>query len=488
MSIARWGMGVAVALFLVGSAVRADDVSSMKSELADLKAKVAAMESAQMAPAAGGDAESLTSMKKKGAIKIGGEVQVAMEVADRTDQHASVIPNAALANMGGTTARVSNSQNDDVQSTTFTTTEAMLNFQVNASKDTYLYLGLDLDDFWNSAANQDDLLREVYFMWKNVRGSAFDVWFGKKELPFAMNKDPLILNQVTDTRGGGQDVQNNSSYLGQAWEAADSSGANGNPHAVVGDYTHPGAMDNVYQVGGAWKYKDVVKVEAAVFQSNARTSGSMTRGMFEDRSDDTMFFQSFCGRLTVNPLENFQIFLSGITEHNQSYGDKDLMSNATNGLLATTNAANFGSEASSSNDANADRQAVSLGLDYKFKPIPLELWFEYLHGWDWAWNAKYDTDTVVLGAKYGLTEAIDLYLIGDWVGIDDDRVSLRSQDEDYYRLASAVQYTFDNGIIMSLEYAHEWYTLDEMHQGAVGLNRVEGAEADVVIFGTMWKF
>ena len=131
---------------------------------------------------------------------------------------------------------------------------------------------------------------------------------------------------------------------------------------------------------------------------------------------------------------------------------------------------------------------MGLVIDYKFKPIPLELWAEYLHGWDWAWNNKYDTDTFVLGAKYGLTEAIDLYLIGDWVGIDDDRVSLRNQDEDYYRLATAVQYTFDNGIIMSLEYAHEWYDLEETNSLVAGKVRNEGAEADVLIFGTMWKF
>ena len=503
MSIARWGMGVALAAFAAGVAF-ADDVTNLKSEVADLKAKVAAMESAQMAPAAGGDAESLTSMKKKGAIKIGGEVQVAMQVIDREDQSVNT-------SLGGVDPNRDQGDEDYVQSTVFTTTEANLDLQVNASKDVFLFLRLDLDDFWTDDANnveQDDFLEEVYFMWKNVRGLPWDIWFGKKEAPFGMNKDPLILEQVTNRKDGKM-----SSYLGQAWEAADSTlgidvdgdgvpEINTNPHNVLGDYAHPGAFDNVFQVGTSWKWKDLVKAEIAVFQSKADNlstgQGAMTRGMHEDRSDDTMFFQSVAGRLTVTPIENLTIVLSAMNEHCDSAGDADLMTTAANRITAATLAQNFGAEfedndgdgINDNNDAEDDRQAVSLGVNYKFKPIPLEMWAEYLHGWNWAWNDEYDADVFVLGAKYGLTEAIDLYLIGDWVGIDDDRFDANQQDEDYYRLAAAIQYTFDNGIILSLEYAHEWYDLEE--EASVRTNgallRQEGAEADVVIFGTIWKF
>ncbi len=491
MSIARWGMGVALALF-VGSVAFADDVTNLKSEVADLKAKVAAMESAQMAPAAGGDAESLTSMKKKGAIKIGGEVQVAMQVIDREDQSVNT-------SLGGVDPNRDQGDEDYVQSTVFTTTEANLDLQVNASKDVFLFLRLDLDDFWtddNAFTRQDDLLEEVYFMWKNVRGLPWDIWFGKKEAPFGMNKDPLILEQVTNRKDGKM-----SSYLGQVWESWDSTAGKTNLHNVLGDYDHHGAFDNVFQVGMAWKWKDLIKAEVAVFQSKADNNstgwGAMTRGMHEDRSDDTMFFQSVAGRLTVTPIENLSIVLSAMNEHCDTAGDDDLMT-GFNTLRVNTLAQGFGAEfvdndgdgINDNHDAEDDRQAVSLGVNYKFKAIPLELWGEYLHGWNWAWNDEYDADVLVLGAKYGLTEAIDLYLIGDWVGIDDDRVDANHQNEDYYRLAAALQYTFDNGIILSLEYAHEWYQLEEKASVRTdgALLRQEGAEADVLIFGTIWKF
>ncbi len=60
-------------------------VSSLRDELADLKARAAALESSDMAPAAGGDADTLTSMKQRGAIKIGGDVAVDVVVRDRDE-------------------------------------------------------------------------------------------------------------------------------------------------------------------------------------------------------------------------------------------------------------------------------------------------------------------------------------------------------------------------------------------------------------------
>ena len=88
MRTMRWGLGIVAALVLGGAAYAAEsDAASLKSELADLKAKVAAMESTtMMAPATTGDVEALTSMKKKGAIRIGGDVEVAAMVASRDER------------------------------------------------------------------------------------------------------------------------------------------------------------------------------------------------------------------------------------------------------------------------------------------------------------------------------------------------------------------------------------------------------------------
>jgi len=477
MSFARWGMGMAMAAF-VGGAVLADDVTGMKSELADLKAKVAAMESTQMAPAAGGDCESLTSMKKKGAIKIGGNVEVAVMSISRDAQNVTASTGQDLG------------EDDNVNSTVFNTNDAMLDFKVSACKDAFLYMRLDLDDMWgrdNGNVAQDDLLDQVYFMWENVKCSNIDIWFGKKDIPFAMNKDPLLLAQITDTTDGTQ-----SSFLGQRWEEAANNTATTNTHGVLGDYAHPGMQDNLFQAGMAWSMKDLLKIEVAAFQSRAYTNGvalssgngAATRGMFEDRSDDTGI-QSFASRLTVTPLEGLTLMASLMTEHYETGGDAQTQAGA---ITNTTWSANRGAAPNQGSDATSDRQAASLAASWEAKCIPLELWAEYIVGWNWAWNSKYDTDSYTLGARYGITEAIDLFLIGDMLLINDCRTRYQ-QEENYYRLAVAGQYKFDNGIKLSLEYSHEMFRLDQSRQtGAPAGARAEGGEADVIIFGTMWNF
>ena len=61
--------------------------------------------------------------------------------------------------------------------------------KITADKDTYLFIKLDVDDFYNGSGDDDELLEEVYFKWSNVRGSNFDIRFGKGELAYGQDKD-----------------------------------------------------------------------------------------------------------------------------------------------------------------------------------------------------------------------------------------------------------------------------------------------------------
>ncbi|MBN2711069.1 MAG: hypothetical protein JXR97_01345, partial [Planctomycetes bacterium] len=244
----------------------------LKSELADLKAKVASLESARMAPAAGGDAASLTSMKKKGSIQIGGKVDVDVIAVRRDDMGANA------------------DANDEVDSTYFGTglptdcTGAYLDFKINASADTFLYIKLDIDDMWNQTADQDDLLEEVYFQWNKVRGSNFDLVFGKKGIDYGMDKWAGITPSLHD----------GSAYWLSGLE--DNTGETAsNAHNSIGtnDLTS-GCSSDIFQIEAVYHYKDLLNVYLTLFQNNETTGGGRTtRGMHEDRSDDTLFFQSY---------------------------------------------------------------------------------------------------------------------------------------------------------------------------------------------------
>jgi len=439
----RWGLGVVAAMFIMSTAARANDTTSLKAELADLKAKVAAMESREMAPAAGGDAESLTSMKKKGAIKIGGNVEVALLVKDRDED-----PTAA------------NGEDDEILSTEFCTYDADLVLDVAASKDMGLMLLLDLDDDWDEdAVDQDDLLEECYFYWKNVGGSNVQLNFGKKEVPFGQDKRVAFFYGYVHGQGSPR-----TSILA-ASEMVD--GTAGNTHVSVGNAAQwAGEIDNVFQVEAIYSYKDLAKLYASVFQSNTTTGGGrQTRGMHEDRSDDTMFFQSFALKGEVMPIEGLTLQLSFVNEHVDILGDEDVDLSAQ--------------------WAEEDTQAISFGVDYKFKSVPVEIFAEYIHNFDWAWDDRGDADIAQLGLIWGVTENIDLGFQVDYAAVDMDRSDIADgnyYDQDFWAVDLAMTYKFDNGISATLEYRHEWFDGDRRNADDVD------ADADAIGLVVAWSF
>ena len=411
------------------------EVSAMREEVADLKAKMASVAQSQAPAFALGDAESLTSLHKKGAIRVGGDINVDLLYKRREDGNAF--------------------KNDEVDSVEFHTNSANLRFKIEASPDAYLYIKLDLDDFWNNdaaAVEQDDLLEEVRFVWNHIRGSNWGMIFGKGEVPYGQDRTLGIIQSYHHN-----DVSYSSEgpvfLLAGSEEGPES--ANGNPHRNVGLTRHPGEVDNVFMIAANWTYKQMLKWEIAVFQNNETTGrGAMTRGMHEDRSDDTLFFQSMATRLWITPMENLTLEVSFIKQHAESFGDDDL----------------FGGR------AEDDQYAISIGGEYAFARIPLQIFGEYQHGWDWAHTEGYNTDTYQLGAIWAVTDAIDLGLMAEWLAID-----LNDFEQDYWRLVLSGKYRFDNGMYLILEYGHEWWDADYDTAD-------DDKEADLLGFRAGWAF
>ncbi len=436
-------------------AAQAEDVSGIRAEIARLKEKVQAMQAARAASATNlGDAKSILTLRKKGAVQIGGRFDVDLYSINRDDR---------------------TSGSDTVNSTEFTTTTAALFFKINASRNTYLRIKLDVDDFWNEGrANQDDLLEEVYFMWQNVRGSTWNLKFGKAEIPYGLDKDPAITKSYHHNSGFGC-----ASYLGNAREQRDANDTARNPHSTVGNSRHPGEHDNLYLIQAEYKFRDLFKAELALFQNGAPASpggGRQTRGMYEDRSDDNMLFNSFDARFTLTPVENLELRFSVVNEHSASMGDGSLRT-----ALAGTDT--WALPAGRESDASANQTAIDFAFDWKLKSMKLELFGEYQHAWDWRYDEQYSLDIASLGAIYGLTDHVDMVLIGEWLGIDagnNQALHGWDNDEDYYKTTIAGRYTFDNRIQLRLEYTKEWYFNDRAGD--------DQRDADVVAFRTMWVF
>ena len=244
-------------------------------------------------------------------------------------------------------------------------------------------------------------------------------------------------------------------------------GTNHNVHSGVGTGDLPAAQpSDLFQIEAQYKFKELARLSLALFQNNDSTGGgTMTRGMHEDRSDDTLFFQSGAAKLEITPEEGLLIQLSAINWHNDSMGDGQLQ--LANGTVTRVQ------------DATADKQAVSLGFTYDTKAIPLSSFGQYQHGWNWTYNNRTNADVATLGVVWHATERINVGLMGERAWLDE---AFGYEEENYGQAATNVSYSFENGVKLILEYAHTWYDGDRTGNGEVE------READMIGFRTAWEF
>lgn len=423
------------------------------AQIADLQSRIASLEAARMAPAGGGDAASLTSLRRKGAVRIGGEIELDTSFMRRTQQ------DARRRRFNKSETKSSN---------------ANLRVRVDMTSNAYAFMKLDLDDFlFDDGQTKDgtDLLEEVYFKWSNINGSSWDTQLGKFEMPFGLDKSVGITHNYTHNNGS------RNSYLARDFESGqgiddDATSPNfGNaiPSQHRGVLWHnggrgfgPGEIDNVFGFQATYNHQDLAKLELAVFQNQIDLNWNGDRmGMYRNRSEDNLGFRSGAARLWLMPLEGLTMQLSFSNQHMASKRDR----------RANIDYASFG------RNGRRNKSALSFSMEYAMQDLPLELYIEYIRGWNQLYHRDIRTDTIQLGFTWGLTEKIDLNLDGQWFGVDQRQ---RRRDEDLYRVGLTGTYKTDYGVDFMLEYLHEWYRND--------IRGWDRAKADVVTFRAAYRF
>ncbi len=450
----KWLAMAVAGVTCLASRIAADEVSSLKSEMADMKVKMAAMESALQAVGGhpgGGEVESLQSLKKKGAVQIGGDVCVDLIFKHRDDI---------------------TSDHDRVDSTEFHTNSANLRFKISGGQNQYLLIKLDLDDSWDDdrfdgVADQDDLLEECKFVWEHIRGTNWGMVFGKGEVPYGQDKTLGII-QSYHHNDQAYSSEGPVLLIAGTEESADVEDSNpGNPHQTVLFPYHPGEVDNVFMVGVNYTWKNMLKFEFAVFQNNdtdpftstGNGQGRITRGMHEDRPDDNMLFQSMAGRIWFLPTEGLTIELSAIRKHFDTLGDRQ----------------QFGSK------SRSESYAVSVGFDYKARTVPIELFGEYQHGWDWAYFDDYYVQIAQIGFLWNITDAIKGGMMYEWMGHDYEFPGIMIKGEDRQKFVVSAQYYCTNDLYFILEYGYEYFNGDLP-------NADDDRDGHLVGFRTGWAF
>jgi hypothetical protein len=434
-----------VALLLASSMAVADE----RAEIADLQARIAALEGKMMAPAAGGDAESLSVAKGKGMLKIMGDAKIRYKAIHMEERNLGkwtrrTDPNNRMGGAGGAVGVLAEDGNlgafdldnvnagDNIDYTGYEW-DASLKFRVDAGPDAYLNMKLDLED----ANDTDDLVEEVYFHWSKIRGSNWSVRLGKQEMPFgqdhcALITDPfvhgnssILMDADYHNAGTTVDLVGTASQLAQ-WDTAtttsggtindtraamgfDRGGANPHvPHGVmplmgIGETTtwiiEP---DNQIGVAASYKYKELATLELASFDTSGGADGGMKGDFHEDGPNDN--FQSYSARLTLTPVEGLEMEMSFINLHNEGNGDPDEGNAANNGAMFINPAAG--------DYMKPDQQAFSLGFTYDIAPIKSMVFGEYIYNNNLDWYDDVNADIWQLGLEHQLTSKI--MLAGWW--------------------------------------------------------------------------
>jgi hypothetical protein len=442
----RWSLGAcAAAAMCLGTwqSAHAEDTASLRQQIADLENKVVSLESSQ-APGyitSGGDIESLTSMKKNAAVRIGGDIHVDLIYVERDDDPLGI-----------------NGGDDKIETTIFNGGTAagdgsFLNFQVNATPDTYLFISLEITDLEDGAANTDDLLEELYFAWERINGTSWDVKFGKKAVDYGMNMYTGITPSFHD---------GTAFWLDNSFDAAGGTGsrATGNPHLPVGTNMFPTGPTQKYQIEAIYRMKDMLNIYFTLFQNQ--------RGHDDDGPDDSMFFESWA--LKAEYMMGECLMIQGSLLKQQF----DSMDDSSNRGLA---------------DRENDQWALSLGIHYRVPNMPLELWAEYQHGFDWVYDDDSSADVLGVGATYGVTDCFDVTAMVEYANIDDGQGHVGGSrflgrdnfsDEDYWQIAINGKYTFHNGMYLMGEYAHQWYDADGGGNDSSGDADMLGFRAGIV--------
>lgn len=517
------GIAVLAAAMLLWSGMAKSDE---RDELADLQARIATLEAKLMAPSGGGDAESLTSMKKKGAIKIGGTAEVSAGVA-------------SIEEAG---------QDDDDITDTIQEIEFSLKMRVDMSPDAYLYVKLDCED----TAADGDLVEELNYVWKNVRGSNLTVVLGKDEVFFGQDKSFLWSEGYSHGNesiisGGGLSgladdytMQNevndiNSIFDGNGFLAAVAPGTpqDQNSYAASTITNHvnnlnaskvltndefrnitnseniyagssimgapwQGERDNRVQLGLQYKIGEIAKLEASIFKNSD--------GFIDDSDRDN--FESYALRASVYPVEGLTLQASFINQHDDLMGGQNTTGAGGNAGIEIDQVNPLASlamiremdervraGAMSAQDfiymttvyeaeQNPNVRALSLGFDYVTPCAKWEFYAEYIHTWNAANLTDVDTDSLDIGISYAMTEKLLLAGQFGWANIDNDLFDNFNSgldiDEDLFKLSLGAVYTTDYGVNFIFEWMHEWYEND--------LDGYDDTEGDAFMFSTVYNF
>ena len=403
-------------------------------------------------------AEDITSMKGQATITIEGKADIAIVTSRVKDWSYD-------AGIGSTTYL--GRRGDRWNITDFGPDKMDLTFKVDACDNAWLITTLALDDAWNAngSYDQDQLLKEMYFVFDNLWCTGLGVKFGKQALPFGYDKDELFVHPYLDGYGNsaltkihnrGWSPEPQTGLLGKWFEA------------------HPTTVDRVFAITPYYNLGDKLEFAFSVAQVNRQIG-------WNRKSKDDMLFKTMAAQVFWKPIENLILQASAITMY-----DVD-----GKGLSVQGN--RFGTRSF----------ATSLSADYTFQIAcrPFNVFAEWMHGWrpvhnflsgymgDTGYYRNSSSDDFHVGIAYNFTDALKVLAQGEWLR--------QRQNFDYYgrnairetmwRYVLAAQYEMSTGMVLEAGYQYE-RGKERARIPAVNAWARDRSSANTFFAGVHWSF
>lgn len=453
-----WAMCMSVFAVIGGGALAEDiDVRALQAEVAAQRAVINDLQAKLKYDDANanyaGAPEAILSLEKNACVTIGGLLNTRYYY--RNAKIDSVLPNPDYERnidpigqpiLGSYQRRARLKLGD------FTISDAKLYVKIDVNEHFDAFLQMDLESSDNP---KSDNAEKYYVRWKNICNSGFGVRVGRDALVFGEDQGMGVLASYTKSGDGAFKDTQWGSYIGGYYNTNNDWGyglANLR-RSTFGGRTGPGSFlpahnywdqGRIIQVTPYWEGLDgKLTAEVSFFQeednwsarrNNDSPSQILRHGATTYKSRN-YGFGSVSARIGYMPIEGLKLSASVVNFHDKG---------AVSSWLG--------------NGFRKNNTAVDAAVSYRPSFFSrLNLWGQYIHGWNVNHLEDLDSDALTFGGSIDLNECWSVFAQGDWLRTKDKYRNLDSKDT-AWAVYGGVRYVLPYGVNFEAGWKHEQIT------------------------------
>ncbi len=417
------------------------DVRALQAKLAAQEARLADLQSRLSYSDANanydGAPEAIVSLNKNACVTIGGNLNT--RYFYRNAKIDSIVQNPdAVGDPAGTYLGY--------------TRRARINQSDLVIADAKVYVQIDVNDYFDAFIQMDlqssdnaksDNAEKYFVRWKNICNSGFGIKVGRDALVFGEDQGMGILGSYTKNGDGAFKDGQWGTYGGRMNGVLRRTSFDGGL-LPAHNYWDQG---RVIQVTPYWEGLDGrLKAEVSFFQEEDNWSTRFNNGSANQIYVDghkyknkNYGFGSMSARIGFMPIEGLKLSASAVNFYDKNPG-------------------RFAGYDVSAAGRKKNNTAVDVALSYR--PMffnRLNLWVQYMHGWNVAHYADLDSDTISYGASFDLNESWSLFAQGDYLRTKDSYGGISSKDT-AWAVYGGIKYLLPYGVNLEAGWKHEEIT------------------------------